>query len=122
MNRPTFTHKGVTAADKYQTQRSYCTSIQAVGRSGHSNAQFSIHAATRFESLRVADEQSTNTSVQEAGNNDHAPGYIHSKHKRYEFESTSLANHKGIDIHETDTVDNSVNVCEKTQISYWYSV
>ena len=86
MKRPTFTSRNLSVTDKYQTQRSYRTSTQAAGRSSHSNSQFCIPMANRFESLSVTDEQSTH--IEEVNDKDQAPGYIHSKNKNGGFKST----------------------------------
>ena len=114
INRPTFLFTDRPVTGNYQTQRSYHSSIHPAGRSSHSSSLFCIPVTNRFESLSVAEEQTTNMQVENIDNKVHTPRYLHSKNESSEFESTNLIECQSFKTSETGISNNSVKVFSNT--------
>ena len=89
INRPTCMREGTPVTGKYKTQRSGTVTKQPASSYRYSSAHFCIPVTNRFESLSVADENTTNIQAENSNENP-TPNHSLVKNESSEFESSNL--------------------------------
>ena len=89
INRPTCVREGTPVTGKCKTQRSGTVTKQPASSYRFSSAHFGIPVTNRFESLSVADENTTDIQTENSNENP-APNHLLVKNGSSEFESSNL--------------------------------